>query len=289
MKYLNYPDLLLHKEEFLYHLRLRKDQIPPIIITVGDPARVEEVAKHFDEITDSVNHREFNSSIGRIGNKRLMVISSGIGTDNIEILLNELDAIINPPNAADFNQLTFIRLGTTGSIHADIPENSLLQTRNSVGLDQLPLFYAIPGTEQEEFLEEIFSTHLIRSGVAGFSPRIIAADTKLSGIFAKHFLLANTLTCSGFFAPQGRTLRFSPRIPDWIKVMSSVKDARLRISNMEMETSAIYQLSRMMGHQAISLNAVVVNRISKRVSGRPDILVEKMINRALEQIVNAEF
>jgi uridine phosphorylase len=220
-------ELILNKRGAIYHLNVRPEELAATIITVGDPGRVKAVSKHFDAVEYESEHREFITHTGRIGNKRLSVVSTGIGPDNIDIVINELDALVNIDFEtrmikSQLSHLNIIRLGTSGSLQEDIP-----------------------------------------------------VDSYHHGI---------SVTCPGFYGPQGRVLRLGLTNPDLIDRLTQFSFGPHRITNFEMETSAIYGLGKLLGHQCLSISAIVANRIKKEFSKNAEAAVDTMIKKSLEII-----
>ncbi len=278
-------ELIITSRGAIYHLDCRPDEIADTIITVGDPDRVKEVSKHFDKIEVKNQHREFITHTGYVGRKRISVVSTGIGPDNIDIVLNELDALAN----IDFEtrlvrdklkSLQIIRIGTSGSLQAEIPVDSFVAGTHGIGLDNLLNFYQNNNNEEEKQVLHAFVTHT-QLHQAVTSPYIAGAGMGLLKEFVDGFHSGITVTCPGFYAPQGRVLRMGLRLPSLIDQLTTFQFGQHRISNFEMETSAIYGMSRLMGHQALSLNAIVANRIAKTFSADGQAAVEKLIQKAL--------
>lgn len=283
-------ELIITKKGSVYHLDLRPEEIADTIITVGDPNRVKEISKHFDSIECKANHREFVTHTGYIGKKRISVVATGIGPDNIDIVLNELDALVN----IDFESRTIksakkslqiIRLGTSGSLQANIPVDSLVVSSFAIGLDNLMHYYAATNKEEEQQLLEAFNQHtqLVDKAI---QPYIASSATSLSKHFTSGFHHGITVTCPGFYGPQGRVLRAPLAQPQLINQLSTFKHEQHFISNFEMETSAIYGLANLLGHQALSISAIVANRIQQNFSTDGNAAVEKMITTCLPIIAN---
>ena len=282
--------LIITEKGSVYHLDLRPEEIADTIITVGDPNRVKEISKHFDSIECKANHREFVTHTGYIGKKRISVVATGIGPDNIDIVLNELDALVN----IDFESRTIksakkslqiIRLGTSGSLQANIPVDSLVVSSFAIGLDNLMHYYAATNKEEEQQLLEAFNQHTQLVGKA-IQPYIASSATSLSKHFTSGFHHGITVTCPGFYGPQGRVLRAPLAQPQLINQLSTFKHEQHFISNFEMETSAIYGLANLLGHQALSISAIVANRIQQNFSTDGNAAVEKMITTCLPIIAN---
>jgi uridine phosphorylase len=279
-------ELIINPRGAVYHLDLRPEEIADTVITVGDPDRVREVSKHFDSIEVQAQHREFITHTGRIGNKRLTVLSSGIGPDNIDIVLNELDALAN----IDFETrlikpklktLNIIRLGTSGSLQADIPVDSFVASTHGLGVDNLLHFYRLEQNEEENLLLQSFVTHTQLHG-QGISPYISGSAPSLLKHFVTGFHQGITVTCPGFYGPQGRILRLGVRNPDLISRLTDFRFGPHRISNFEMETSAIYGLGRLLGHNCLALNAIVANRVQQTFSKDGKAAVENLIKQFIQ-------
>ncbi|HEA29765.1 MAG TPA: phosphorylase [Leeuwenhoekiella sp.] len=281
-------ELILNKDGSIYHLNLLPQDLAPIVITVGDPDRVERVTRHFDTITVTKHKREFKTQTGTYGGKAITVISTGIGTDNIDIVLNELDALVN----IDFNTrkikeqlktLQIIRLGTSGAIQPEIDVDSILLSKMAIGFDSLLHFYdskAILNTA----IQNAFIKHSNWAAEKSH-PYVIDADAQLLAHFKeKNYHTGFTATNVGFYAPQGRILRGKLNDPDLNEKITSFTHHGLQITNLEMETSGIYGLAKLLGHQAISINAILANRTTGAFSKNGDKTVDFMIKMALERI-----
>ncbi len=281
-------ELFINSRGAIYHLNLRPEEIAGTIITVGDPDRVSKVSKHFDTIEYECKHREFITHTGTIGNKRVSVVSTGIGPDNIDIVVNELDALANIDFAtrtikSKLTHLTIIRLGTSGALQADIPVDSIVVSTHGLGIDNLLNYYRHDNNEEEMQIIQQFVAHThISSQVS--HPYISTAGAAILKHFVNGFYHGITITCPGFYGPQGRVLRLGLTNPDLIDRLSHFRFGQHRITNFEMETSAIYGLGRLLGHQCLSLSTIVANRINKQFSKDGDAAVENMIKKSLEII-----
>jgi uridine phosphorylase len=284
-------ELVLKADGSIYHLNLRPEEIADTIITVGDPERVAQVSKHFDRIDIRRQKREFVTHTGWLGQKRLSVISTGIGPDNIDIVLNELDALAN----IDFQtrrvldthrQLRFIRLGTSGCLQADIGVEELVFSTYGLGLDNLLYFYGYQAEGQTAALQGALDAYLSQSEVTlPITPYLVAGAASLADSLAQDNHRGITITAPGFYAPQGRQLRLRSQIkPRTLDVLASFRHPLARITNFEMETSAIYGLSHLLGHQALSCNVILANRAHGTFSADPAAAVEKMIVEMLRII-----
>lgn len=278
-------ELILNARGAIYHLDLRPEELAGTVITVGDPGRVAQVSKHFDEIEVKQSHREFITHTGRLGGKRISVVSSGIGTDNIDIVLNELDALAN----IDFEtrtikqerkSLNILRIGTCGSLQGDIGVDQPIAGTHGLGIDNLLNYYLLePNEEEGQLLQQFITQTQLNSQFS--RPYIANASMMLLKHFVDGFHTGITVTCPGFYGPQGRVLRLGLRQPDLVDALTKFSYGQHRIVNFEMETSAIYGLGRLLGHHCLSLNAVVANRVTKTFSKDGTAAVENLIVKAL--------
>jgi len=281
-------ELILNKDGSIYHLNLLPEDISDIIITVGDPDRVHQVSQYFDTIEVKKGKREFLTHTGHKNGKRLTVISTGIGTDNIDIVLNELDALVNinfKTRTVNKNRirLNIIRIGTSGSIQAQIPVDSFLISEYVIGFDGLLHFYEHQNISYTSIEEEFIS--YTKWSVNKARPYVLKYSEKLGAIFNDNRIrLGFTATNTGFYGPQNRKLRLSPSQKDMQDKISNFKYENKQISNLEMETSGIYALAQLMGHEAISLNAILANRITGEFSSNPSKTVNSLIQFCLERI-----
>lgn len=271
---------IIHPDGSVYHLKLKPEEVSRKIITVGDPERVDQVTAYFDEIECTRQYREFKTVTGFLGGDRLTVISTGIGTDNIDIVITELDSLFNGSlhnhhPGKEFVPLTFFRLGTSGSIHKDVPLDTVLISEYALGFDALGSYYP---TDPE------LNALSCDCAIAGRVPYVTRADKKLFRHFQSEFPSGITLTMPGFYHPQGRITRFRNRTADEVRSAFSSNCPLGRLTNMEMETSGIYLLSAYYGHRAISVNAILANRVSQTFSQNPDATVQYMIEKSLNQI-----
>lgn len=284
-------ELIINSRGAVYHLDVRPEELAHDIITVGDPDRVAQVSKYFDSIEVKRQHREFITHTGRIASKRITVVSTGIGPDNIDIVLNELDALVN----IDFNTrlikseltaLNILRVGTSGSLQADIPVDSFVASTHGLGLDNLLNYYRFEHNEQELQLLQSFVTQTqLHAQIS--HPYICLASGSLLKNFVDGFHQGITVTCPGFYGPQGRILRLGIRNPELIDRLTQFRFGPHRISNFEMETSAIYGLGKLLGHHCLSLNAIVANRIAKEFSKDSAAAIDKLIQKTLQTICSA--
>ena len=278
-------ELIINPDGSIYHLNLKPEHLASSIITVGDPERVAAVSRHFDEIEVKISRREFVTHTGSYKGKRLSVMSTGMGTDNIEIFMNEVDALVN----VDFQtrlpkekhtSLNIVRVGTSGSMQAHIPAGALLASVYGIGLDTLMQFY--PGSYSD--LETKVGTVVQEALSLPFKPYCVQGSEVLLEKVGMGLIFGNTVTCPGFFAPQGRMVRVRPAIPDIIERLSRVQVHDFMLTNFEMETAGYYAMGRLLGHEVLSLNAIVANRITKEFAADPGEIVERLITHTLELI-----
>jgi uridine phosphorylase len=282
-------ELIINQRGAIYHLDVRPEELSNTIITVGDPDRVPLVSRHFDRVEIQRQHREFVTHTGYIGQKRLTVVSTGIGPDNIDIVLNELDALVNIDFETrtikpELTHLDIIRVGTSGALQADIPVDSYVVSTHGLGIDNLLNFYRHEENDGEKQLLQSFVTQTqLHNRIS--QPYIAAA----SGSLLKHFAgdgfhAGITVTCPGFYGPQGRVLRLGLSNPSLIDQLTAFSFGQHRITNFEMETSGIYGLGRLLGHHCLSLSAIVANRVVKEFSKDGGKAVEGLITKTLEVV-----
>ncbi|MEO2051319.1 MAG: nucleoside phosphorylase [Allomuricauda sp.] len=288
MPTLGSSELILNPDGSIYHLNLLPEDIATTIITVGDQNRVTEVSKYFDSIEIKKSKREFVTHTGYYKGNRITVISTGIGTDNIDITFNELDALANidfrtRQIKAEKKRLNFIRVGTSGSIQPDIPIDSFLMSTYGIGFDGLMHFYA-SGQVRDLELEEQLQTYL-GWGQYNIHPYAVEANGDLVEIFSSNRIrYGATGTNSGFYGPQGRSLRLQTQITDFNEKLAAFRFQNQRITNLEMETAAMYGLSKMLGHRAISLNVILANRATLEFSKKGHQSIDALIQYTLEKI-----
>jgi len=279
-------EMILNTRGAIYHLNLKPDEIGSTVFLVGDPDRVKEVSKHFDKIEYKGEYREFITHTGTIGKKRLTVLSTGIGTDNVDIAINELDALVNIDLSTreikpTYTSLNLIRIGTSGALQPEIPVDSFIASTHGLGIDNLLNFYRLEQNDEEKQLLHSFVTSTQMHSQIGY-PYIAGASASLIKHFVKDFFQGITVTCPGFYGPQGRVLRLGISNPELINRLTQFRFGQHRITNFEMETSAIYGLGRLLGHNCLSLNAVIVNRVRKEFSKDSKAAVENLIIKVLE-------
>jgi uridine phosphorylase len=278
-------ELIINSRGAIYHLDLRPEELATTVLTVGDPDRVATVSKYFDAIEHRAQHREFVTHTGRIGKKRVSVVSTGIGTDNIDIVLNELDALVNIDLATrtvkpQLSTLTIIRMGTSGALQKDIPVDEWVASTHGLGIDNLLNFYRHEENEEEKEILHSFATQTqLHHRLA--QPYISGASASLLWHFTQGFHQGITVTCPGFYGPQGRVLRLGLSQPELIDRLTGFAYGPHRIANFEMETAGIYGLGKVLGHSCLSLSAIVANRVEKTFSKDGHAAVEALIRETL--------
>ena len=286
MTYFSPTDLIINPDGSTYHLHVRPDQLPHKIILVGDPERVPFVSHYFDKIEQKIHKREFVSHFGLLNGQAIGVISSGIGADNVEIVLNELDALVN----IDFKtryandqkiSLNLIRIGTSGSIQADIPVDSFIVSKAAIGFDNLAQFYGFESTSMLATNSLATWCQQINYSLPVYGAK---ASEKLVHQFSEISQQGYTLTAPGFYAPQGRSVRMKSMLPTFLQDVSMTKFEGETITNIEMETSAYYAFSASLGHEMISLNAILANRITHEFSKNPEAQIKRLIEMTIDVI-----
>lgn len=288
MKVFADTELILNEDGSVYHLRVKAGNIADTVLLVGDPGRVELVSSRFDQITFKSANREFICHTGLYNGQKLSVLSTGIGPDNIDIVVNELDAAVNidPVNRMQRSvtrQLNLIRLGTCGSLQQDVPVNNIVISSHGIGLDGLINFYGGAFAACEEDITQSFIRH------TGWSHRLpypycVAADAGLFRKFSEGAVAGITATAPGFYGPQGRELRLAAEMENLNDLISSFQFRGNRIVNFEMETSALYGLGKLLGHHCLTLCVVIANRITKEFSADHHQSVGKLIDYTLNNI-----
>ena len=282
-------ELILNPDGSVYHLNLHPENIAHDIIFVGDQNRVEKITKHFDSIEFSTQKREFKTQTGIYKGKRISVMSTGIGPDNIDIVMNELDALVNidletRKPKQKLTSLNIVRIGTSGSLQADIPCDSFVMGEYGLGLDNMLRSYLIDSISEQE-IENAFIKHTnwdLRKG----RPYVIKGSEKLEKIFESDKIFKGfTGTAGGFYGPQGRVLRLDIQDNDLNNKMDSFSYKGTRMTNLEMETAAIYGLGKLLGHECLSLNAIIANRANGTFSNDPYKAVDELINYSLEKLI----
>ncbi len=282
-------ELILNEDGSVYHLNLRPENIATDIIFVGDQYRVDKVTKHFDSIEFTTQKREFKTTTGTYKGKRISVMSTGIGPDNIDIVLNELDALVNidlesrtikPTHTA----LNIVRIGTSGSLQSDIPVNSFVLSKYGLGFDGMLHSY---DCEQhlESDIEDAFIEHTNWSPKKSRPYAVKNSEVLESKLASDKTFLGFTATAGGFYGPQGRILRLALQDHDLNSKIDNFNFKGIKVTNLEMETSAIYGLSKLLGHHACSMNAIIANRANGTFSEDYQAVVEDLIVYTLDKLV----
>jgi uridine phosphorylase len=280
-------DLILNEDGSVYHLSLLPKQISDTIITVGDPNRVYRVSELFDDVEFEMNKREFITHVGTYKGKRITVMSTGMGTDNIEIFLTELDALVNvdlktrEPKSRK-KKLRIIRIGTSGALQEDIPVGSHLVSDYAVGFDNLMTFYDL---KQDDF-EQAIAEDLRKEIGLPFTPYVVRGSEILKKQIGSDMIVGNTVTTPGFYAPQGRSVRAASKYPRLLEDLNYYhnKSSDFWLTNFEMETAGYYAMGRLLGHEILSVNAIIANRIKNKFSKDPNKVVDALIKKVLERI-----
>ena len=281
-------ELILNPDGSVYHLNLKPEHIAHDIIFVGDQNRVEKISSQFDTIEFSFQKREFKTHTGTLNGKRISVISTGIGPDNIDIVMNELDALVNidlitrQPKTT-LTSLNIVRIGTSGSLQADVPVDSFVMSKFGLGLDNMLRSYLVDEISNTN-MEEAFINHTHWDSRKG-RPYVISCSEKLEKLIESDIIHKGiTATAGGFYGPQGRVLRLDIQDKNLNSKMDNFQFEGNRITNLEMETAAIYGLSKLMGHNALSLNAIIANRATGTFSEDPYKAVDELIKYTLEKL-----
>ena len=289
MSTLQESELIINSDGSIYHLHLKPEDIADTIIIVGDPQRVEIISSYFDHIDFKMVNREFVTHTGTYKGKLITAMASGIGTDNIDILLNELDALVNidlqnRSIKEEKRALNIIRLGTSGALQADVAVDSFVASSYGFGMDGLLNFYAAGADVNDSAMQSAF---LAQSNwpEALAKPYFVAASEKLSSWFQEGFVHGITATAPGFYGPQGRVLRLPTTVPDLHKKLQQFHYQNHRIVNFEMETSALYGFGKMLGHNTLTVCAVIANRYHKTYSKDYKATVRNLIEKVLNIIV----
>lgn len=281
-------ELILNPDGSVYHLNLKPEHIAHDIIFVGDQNRVDVISNQFDTIKYTFQKREFKTHTGTLKGKRISVISTGIGPDNIDIVMNELDALVNidlktrQPKTT-LTSLNIVRIGTSGSLQADIPVDSFVMSKYGLGLDNMLRSYLVDEISNTN-MEEAFINHTHWDSRKG-RPYVISCSEKLEQLIESDKIHKGiTATAGGFYGPQGRVLRLDIQDKNLNSKMDNFQFEGNRITNLEMETAAIYGLSKLLGHNALSLNAIIANRATGTFSEDPYKAVDELIKYTLEKL-----
>ncbi|MBP9069995.1 MAG: nucleoside phosphorylase [Bacteroidia bacterium] len=280
-------ELILTPEGRVYHINLLGEDIADDIIVVGDQGRVAQISSYFSKIDFKTEHREFITHTGWYNGKRITVLSTGIGTDNIDIVLNELDAAVNiDPKTRTLNSklrsLNIIRLGTSGALQKGIPVNGLVVSTHGLGFDGLLNYYANFKTINEDGISEAFMKHSNWDANLPY-PYCIKASDKLLAKFNEGFHRGITATAPGFYGPQGRQIRLKAAKPNLNEILTDFNYDNKKISNFEMETSALYGLGKLLGHECLTVCVIIANRVRKEFTNdykkSVEVLIESCLNK----------
>lgn len=288
-KYFAESELIINSDGSVFHLHLRPEQLANKVVLVGDPGRVKLVASFFDSIECEAVNREFHSITGQYRDKRITVLSTGIGCDNIDIVLNELDALANidfstREEKEQLRQLTIVRIGTCGGLQPDTPSGTFIVSQKSIGFDGLLNFYARRNEVCDLELEAAFVEH-VKWNKQLCAPYVIDNDPELIERIAQDDMVRGiTIACGGFYGPQGRELRLPLADPQLNEKIESFEHDNLRITNFEMESSAVAGLSRLMGHHAMTCCMVLANRRAKNVNLSYKTTIADLIKIVLDRI-----
>ncbi|QLE02622.1 nucleoside phosphorylase [Galbibacter sp. BG1] len=281
-------ELILNEDGSIYHLNLLPEDIADIIIIVGDPDRVAKVSQYFDRIELKKGKREFKTHTGYLNNKRISVISTGIGTDNIDIVFNELDALVNidfenRTIKKELKSLDIIRIGTTGSLQPEIKVDDFLMSEYAVGFDSLLHFYNSEHIQHKNIQQALMQhTNWFKEKS---TPYVVEFDKDLGGkLLSEGIHKGFTATNVGFYGPQSRKLRLDIQDPALNDKLASFNFNGLKVTNLEMETAGIYGLAKLLGHRAISMNCILANRPNGNFSKNPEAATQKLIEYTLNKI-----
>lgn len=274
-------ELIINSDGSIYHLHLKPEHLASTVFTVGDPDRVALVSQYFDQIDFKTQKREFVTHTGWKNGKRVTVMSTGMGTDNIEILMTELDALVNVDLETrlikpEKTSLQIIRIGTSGSMQEDLPVGTMLASEIGIGMDSLMAYY--PELAEDQSIAKAIQSELNLP----FLPYQAAASAKLLEKLDEEIVKGVTVTCPGFYAPQGREVRLKPRFDQMIERLATLQVKGKRLTNFEMETAGYYALGNLLGHKMLSLNAIVANRPLKKFDKEAEKSVDRLIQAALK-------
>ena len=286
-------ELILNKDGSVYHLNLLPEDLSDIVINVGDPDRVAMVSAYFDHVELKKQKREFVTHTGTFNGRRMTVLSTGIGTDNIDIVYNELDALVNVDLQTRtvrpaLRSLHLVRIGTSGSLQSDIPVDSFVCSTFGLGLDGLLNFYRFENNPAENEIIQAFRLHYPNQAILPQS-YLAEASSQLVNRLGEGMHKGITASCSGFYAPQMRKIRLEPARTDMIDKLHNFRFGEHRITNFEMETGAMYGLARLLGHHCCSTNVIVANRISQSFSKDAEAAMHKLIRTVLERLSSLPF
>ena len=290
MKEIAPSELVLNPDGSVYHLALKENQVMDSVILVGDPGRVDLIASYADKVLSETHNREFYTKVIRYNGSDITVMSTGIGTDNIDIAINELDAVVNIDLEKrmikpEKRSLNLIRLGTSGAMQEDIPVDTLVASKYGLGFDGLMNYYQWNPSKDEISLRDAFMFHTAYPMELA-KPYIVESDQDLRLRIAPALISGITATASGFYAPQGRVLRVGLSHPDLNEDISSFSWMDERVTNYEMETSALYGLGRTLGHRTCTICAIIANRKRREYSKDYKLVVKQMVTEVLERLTS---
>jgi uridine phosphorylase len=289
MRIIEPSELIINPDQTIFHLHMKPEQLAENIILVGDPGRVKMIAGFFDKIESETENREFVSATGRYGKKRITVLSTGIGTDNIDIVVNELDALVNIDLETrqikkEHKSLNIIRIGTSGGLQGDIPVDAYLASRKAIGFDGLLNFYDRRNEIADLPFEKAFKSYVQWNELLP-SPYVVEADFELfDKIIDSDFTSGVTISAPGFYGPQGRELRLKIVDANINDKIEAFRFEGQRITNYEMECSAIYGLSKLLGHKALTVCIIIANRVSKKANENYKPVMVKLVQKILDRI-----
>ena len=288
MRVIPSSELIINEDGSIFHLHLQPEQIADIVILVGDPGRVALVAEHFDRIECNVSNREFNTVTGTYKGRRMSVLSTGIGIGNIDISVTELDALVNVDFAtrrekSEKKRLTLVRLGTSGALQPDIAVGEFVYARTSVGFDGLLNYYAGRNEVCDLALERAFTAHTGWNELLP-KPYFVDADPTLTELFRDTTREGITIAAPGFYGPQGRWVRIAPQDPELNRKIESFEYEGRRITNFEMESSALAGLAALIGHRAATICTIIAQRIAQDACTDYKPFVREMIRMALDKL-----
>ncbi len=281
-------ELVLNDDGSVYHLHLKPEHIADTVLLVGDQGRVEQICAKFDTIEFSIQNREFYTQTGSFNGKRITVMSTGIGTDNIDIAINELDAavnidLVNRSIKPKITSLNLIRIGTCGALQPDVPVDSFAISSYGIGFDGLLNFYEHSKTENESQIQTDFIDFYKNKGHE-IDVYVSEGNKELIAMLEPGMIKGITATANGFYGPQGRVLRLKAQIPDQNELLRDFRSGESRIINFEMETSGLYGIGSLLGHNCCTVCAVIANRFSKTYSEDYKLTVDKLIDTVLDKL-----
>lgn len=284
-----HSELIINNDGSIFHLHLKPEDIADQIILVGDPARVDMIAGYFSKVEFTKQNREFKSVTGYYNSKRLTVLSTGIGTDNIDIVLNELDALSNIDLQSrtikkDHKALKIVRIGTSGGLQPDIPVNSFVVSEKSIGFDGMLNFYANREKYCDLAFENDFRTYTNWNQTLPSFYVVDSSEKLRSKFIGSPFIQGVTISAPGFYGPQGRVLRLPLAEPNLNHLIEQFRFGKYRITNYEMESSAIYGLSKMLGHDALTICMIIANRVAYKANENYHDEMKKLITTVLERL-----